>query len=99
MDYKIIWLDDALQDLDHALQFIADDNPLAAGRFGGTILKKVALLAQFPRLGKIYQKLNRENVREVLVDPYWIIYRVEDAAKTVSIITVWHTARQEPELE
>ncbi len=98
MDCKIIWLDDALHDLDQALQFIAADNTRAAGKLGDAILKKVGLLARFPRLGRVYQKLNRENVREILVDPYWIIYRVEDDAKTVSIITVWHTAREEPEI-
>ncbi len=98
MDYKIIWLDDTLEELEAALRFIAADNPTTASRLGEAILNKVGLLARFPKLGRVYPKLNQEEVREILASPYWVIYRVDDGMKTVSILTVWHVARREPEI-
>ena len=97
MDYKIIWLDDAIGDLRKAVEYIAQYNSTAAKRTGGTILKKVQLLGRFPRLGEVFAKLGRDDVREISVPPYRVIYFVQDATRVVTILTVWHGARQEPE--
>jgi plasmid stabilization system protein ParE len=96
MDYKVIWEDDAISDLARCVRYVAENNPAAAIKLGEVILKKVAALASFPRLGKVFAKLDREDVREVPKPPYRIIYRVEDSRRLIRVLAVWHGARQEP---
>jgi toxin ParE1/3/4 len=96
MDYQVIWPDDAIGDLRKAVEYIAQYNPTAAKRTGETILIKVQLLVRFPRIGKVFARLGRDDVREVSVPPYRVIYFVQDPARTVTILTVWHGARREP---
>jgi plasmid stabilization system protein ParE len=98
MDYKVIWDHEAILELGHAVRFIAPYNPAAARKTGETILKKAGNLGAFPRMGKIFSKLNRDDVREIPVPPYRIFYHLKDAERTVRILKVWHGARREPEL-
>ena len=98
MDYKVIWDEEAIVELGQAVRFIASYNPGAARKTGETILKKAGNLGTFPHLGKIFSKLNRDDVREIPVPPYRIFYHIKDAGHTVRILKVWHGARQEPDL-
>jgi plasmid stabilization system protein ParE len=99
MDYKVIWDDEAIDELGQAVRFIASHNPTAARKTGETILKKAGNLGTFPRLGKVFSKLNRDDVREIPVPPYRIFYHIKDAEHSVRILKVWHGARQEPDLK
>ncbi|MBI4326928.1 MAG: type II toxin-antitoxin system RelE/ParE family toxin [Chloroflexi bacterium] len=98
MDYKIIWTPRSIDNLKELVEYGARDNPSAARRIGAAIFKKTWWLGQFPRLGKVFAKLGRDDVREVLVRPYRIIYRVQDAARSLSILTIWHGARETPDV-
>jgi len=64
---------------------------------GELLLSKALLLGQFPRMGKVFTKLAREDVRELSVRPYRLFYHVQDSQRTVTIISVWHGARREPD--
>ncbi len=99
MDYKVIWDDEAIEELGQIVCHIAHDNPIAARKTGETIFKKAGSLGPFPRLGKIYSKLNRGDVREIPVPPYRIFYHIRDAERVVQILKVWHGSRQEPKLK
>jgi plasmid stabilization system protein ParE len=99
MDYKVIWDDEAIGELGQAVRFIAPHNPAAARKTGETILKKAGSLGTFPRLGKVFSKLNRDDVRKMPVPPYRIFYHIKDADRTVRILKVWHGARREPEIK
>jgi len=96
MDFKIIWPDAAIDDLRQLVTTIAQDNPTAARAFGHEILAKLELLARFPRMGRVYAKLGRDDVRELPVSPYRVIYRLDDAARTVTVLVIWHGAMQGP---
>ena len=99
MDYKVIWDDEAIEELGKAVRFISPDNPAAARKIGEMIIQKAGILGSFPRLGKIYSKLNRDDVREIPVPPYRIFYHIKDTERFVRILKVWHGARQEPDLK
>jgi plasmid stabilization system protein ParE len=99
MDYKVIWDDEAIEELGRAVRHIAQHNAVAARKTGETILKKAGALGQFPEMGKIFRRLNRRDVREIPVPPYRIIYEIEDAAGCVRILKVWHGARREPGIQ
>jgi|HubBroStandDraft_4_1064222.scaffolds.fasta_scaffold2240907_1 toxin ParE1/3/4 len=99
MDYKVIWDDEAIDELGRAVRWIARHNPVAARNTGEAILQKVASLGQFPEIGKVFRKLNRHDVREIPVPPYRIIYRVQEAERCVRVLKVWHGARREPKIQ
>lgn len=98
MDYKIIWDDAAIHELGQIVRYIATDNQVAAERTGRKILEKVEVLVSFPRIGKVFSKLNRDDVREISVPPYRVFYHIKDVEQSVRILKVWHGARQEPEI-
>ena len=98
MDYQVIWMDEAIDDLKSIVLCIAEDHPEVAQRWGEKLRHKPLALSEHPRLGRRFKKMGREDVRELNVPPYRIIYHVQDAARKVWILTVWHGARQEPDL-
>ena len=99
MDYKVIWEDEAIEELAQAVRYISARNPVAARKTGEAILEKVGRLGSFPRLGKVFSKLARDDVREIPFPPFRIIYHVKDSEPSVRILKIWHGAQQEPELE
>lgn len=98
MDYKIIFSEPAIDDLEGIVRFISQDNQEAGARFGGKLIESVRHLAKFPRLGRVVPEQNDENIREIISKPYRIFYRVKDEMKVVEIIRFWHAARGEPEI-
>jgi plasmid stabilization system protein ParE len=96
MDYKIIFSEPAIDDLESIVRFIAQDNQEAGARFGGKLIESVRHLAKFPRIGRVVPEQNDENIREIISKPYRIFYRVKDEMKVVEVIRFWHAARGEP---
>ena len=98
MGYGIIWSEHSLIHLQEAIQHIAEDNPLAAEKFGEKIIERVTVLRTFPRFGRVFGLLSRDDVRETPMPPYRIVYHVSDVSQTVTILAVWYGARQEPNI-
>jgi len=99
MDYKVIWRDDAIADLREEVAYIAQDNPIAAVKLGEAIIRKSMLLSNHPRLGAMFQKLQKDTVRELSIPPYRLFYEIDDAASVIYVTLLWHGAREEPELQ
>jgi plasmid stabilization system protein ParE len=51
MDFKIIWSDAAIADLQDLCSYVAKQDPQAAGRIGRGILDHIRILASFPFIG------------------------------------------------
>ena len=98
MAFKIIWSEQARDDLQSIVLFIARDNPTAAESFGYRLVSKVDVLAQFPKIGRVVPEENDEMIREIILRPYRIIYKVLEEKQIVAIARVWHGARGEPEI-
>ncbi len=98
MARKVIWSDEAIADLGTIVSYIAADNRSAAESLGMTIFARTRVLADFPSLGRIVPEERSPNVREIIVEPYRVIYEVNAAAESVEILRVWHAARGRPEL-
>ena len=87
------WTVLAQGDLLGIIDYISDDNPQAAQRLKDEVVRKVARLAEQP---KLYRLGREQGTREMTVQPnYVIIYREQDAK--VTILRVLHAARQWPE--
>ena len=88
---KVIWSNKARDDLNRIADRIARDKTSAAFRWVQTMYRKVLRLGHFPKSGRVVPELKREEVREILIDDYRVIYKVEK--KTVSILTIFHGAK------
>ena len=98
MAYKIIWSLQARDDLRDIVLFIAAENPQVAETFGLRLMARVDPLRNFPEMGRVVPEENDENIREIVLRPYRIIYRVIQVQQVVAIARVWHGARGEPEI-
>jgi toxin ParE1/3/4 len=98
MAFKIIWSRQARDDLRDIVTFIAAKNHPVAESFGFRLIAKVDLLEQFPQIGRIVPEERDENIREIILPPYRIIYRVLAESRVVAIARIWHGARGEPEI-
>ena len=90
---QIRWLRTALRDLDAEMTYIEERDKEAAKRLYALIRGRVALLAQFPDLGRPGRVFG---TRELVLEryPYIIPYRVKN--DTVEILRVFHTSRRQP---
>jgi plasmid stabilization system protein ParE len=98
MAHKIIWSLQARDDLREIVTFIATDNATVAENFGFRLMSKVDVLAKFPLIGRVVPEESDENIREIILRPYRIIYQVLPAQQIVAVARIWHGARGEPEV-
>ena len=98
MARKVIWSDEAIADLTAIVRYIAADRPSVAEKFGLTIFASTRKLADFPQAGRVVPEEHDTAVREIIVEPYRIIYEVNPDGQTVDILRVWHAARSRPEV-
>ena len=91
---RVRWLRRALASLDAEAEYIAVDDPAAAGRVVPRVLRSVDLLRRNPALGRAGRVAG---TRELVVagTPYIVPYRVRGEA--VEILRVFHAARKWPE--
>jgi addiction module RelE/StbE family toxin len=88
---EIRWTPQAADDLEAICLFIARDSPQLAAAFADRVLRATDHLANFPRSGRILPELGIENIREIIVGSYRLIYRVRQ--DSVQLLTVHHGAR------
>jgi toxin ParE1/3/4 len=94
---KIIWTPQAQEDLREIRAFIARDAPITAASFVRPLRSSVNRLKLFPESGQVVPEIGRQDVREILHNPYRIIYRVRPGQ--VDIVTVYHSARLLDEMD
>ena len=81
----------AKEELFEIQQWIARRNARSARRWRQTILRRISLLADAPFSGRRVAEQPDENLREVVVGPYQIAYRVE--TDHVLVLRVWDARR------
>lgn len=90
--FAVIWLDEALDELDDLTAYVAEWNPVAARDLYSRIDDAASSLSQFPYLG---HRGRTPGTRELLAHPnYWIVYRVTLVA--VEIVNILHVRREYP---
>lgn len=87
MAHRIVWSPRAAKDLDSIADYIAADSPTYAGTVLKNIVSQTRILARFPQAGRMVPEYDDENMRELIVYDYRIIYRLEqDEALIVAVI-------------
>jgi len=85
---KVIWAPLAREQVADAFAFMSAERPAAAVRWFEQVVESAGSLSVFPDMGGMMPEAGRPEVRQVLVDPYRLIYRRDP--DTVVIIGVFH---------
>jgi toxin ParE1/3/4 len=88
---KVTWSPLADAEVDEAIAYIANDDPAAALQWLEHLLDRVASLAKFPDSGRVVPELQRDDIREIIVGAYRVMYRRGD--DSVEIAAICHHAR------
>lgn len=68
------------------------DDPRAALRLADTIERRLSRLKTLPGIGRMVPELGIDELREVIIPPFRIVYRVEPAA--IRVLAVVHSRRK-----
>jgi len=88
---RVLWSPQALLDVESIRDYISHDSARYAELVVRRLVKAVGRLEEFPRSGRIVPERNREDLREVIVKPYRIVYRLRP--DMVEIVTVFRASR------
>ena len=94
---RVVWSPLADRQVDEAVEYIAHDDPIAALKWLKHLLERVKALARIPGSGRIVPEIQREDIREIIVSPYRVMYRRRD--DRVEIVAIRHEARAFDERE
>jgi plasmid stabilization system protein ParE len=83
-----------LKSLSDIHQHIALDSEQAANQIVDTILRHGDQPVTFPKLGREIDRYNRPGIRELIENPYRIIYRI--GRTSIQVIDVFHAAQLPP---
>jgi toxin ParE1/3/4 len=90
---RLNWTDQAVLDLVNIADFIAKDSV----RYAVVTVNKIRIVAKqlknHPSLGRKVPEMAIENIRELILGNYRIIYRVV-SPEQIDVLTVHHSARR-----
>ena len=86
MAHRIVWARRALQDLESIASYIAQDSPAYAATVVRTIVNQTKMLVNFPRSGRKVPEFDNENIRELLVYSYRLIYQLREDEVVVAAV-------------
>ncbi len=89
---KLIWTDQAINDLGDIGDYIAENSEKFAKLTVKKLLDRTNILKDFPQAGRIVPEKNDSNVRELIEGNYRIIYEAI-SKEQINILTVYHSAR------
>lgn len=89
----LVWLQRALDDRDAQLDYIAQDNPLAAVAQGDRIEDQIDQLLQHPQMGRPGRK---QGTRELVISrtPFIVVYRIK--GKRIELLRLLHGSQKWP---
>jgi toxin ParE1/3/4 len=88
---KVIWAPLAEEQVAQAFAYIASDRPDAAVKWFERIVNRTDSLSALPDQGLMVPEAQRPSLREVLVEPYRVIYHRGEVVLVV--LTVQHQRR------
>jgi toxin ParE1/3/4 len=97
MGRKIIITEPAIEDLREVVEYISKDNTEAAERTGTLLLQKCSRFSEFPSGGRVVPEFGKPHIREVMLPPYRIIYRISE--DKIEVLRFWHGARGTPHID
>lgn len=84
---KLIWTKEALRNLVEIEEFISRDDIIAAENFINKLIYHTENIIEHPEKGRIVPELFLENIREIIISHYRIVYKLN--SNEIEIITVF----------
>jgi toxin ParE1/3/4 len=91
---RVVWTLRAVENLEAIRAYVARSSERYAALHVERLFEAADRLQQFPESGRIVPELQRQDLRELIVGSYRIVYLV--GSGTVHILTVFHGARLFP---
>lgn len=88
---RVEWSDLARDDIDDLVRYISRDSTFYARRFGQMVVLATRRLARFPESGRLIPEAEDTSLREVIMQGYRVMYRLE--AQRVLVLAVVHGSR------
>ena len=90
--FKVLWTENSIQDLLAIKGFISLDSSERAEAWIRELYSSGEGLATFPQRGRIVPEFDQENIRELLIENYRLVYRFNPTS--IEILTVFEGHRQ-----
>lgn len=91
---RLVYTDEAIEDLMRLREFIADHNLSAARKIAAELVDKVELLPDFPEMGVPVEVAPIPgSIRDMVFGKYVVRYSVHESA--IIILRVWHHLESE----
>lgn len=88
---KVVVAETAHRDLEEILEYIRMDSPRSGRKLVQEIYERLTKLPSFPKLGRIIPEMGDPFLREIVVGPYRLMYRLEE--NKIIILRVLHGKR------
>ena len=92
MAREVVWTEPAWDDLLAAADYIARDSEHYAASFVQEVKDAAASLAEFAERGQVVPELADQTIRELLVMPYRLVYRI--SPERVIVLSLIHGAQR-----
>lgn len=91
MARAVVWSARARSDLRLSIEYIREDSPEAARRFGQAMIQAARSLAEMPERGRMVPEFRDPALREILLSRYRLIYEV--FGDRIAVTRVIHASR------
>ncbi len=88
---RVEWSDYASDDLDELVRYISRDSEIYARLFAERVVLTTQRLKDFPESGRMIPEVENQTLREIIVQGYRVMYRVE--TDRVLVLAVMHGSR------
>jgi toxin ParE1/3/4 len=88
---RVVWSREAFGALDEAADYVARDSFVAAVKLVDEALELAASLATLSERGRVVPEVGRDDVRELFLHKYRLIYEV--TAEEIQVVAFLHGAR------
>jgi toxin ParE1/3/4 len=89
---EIIWTIQSIEDIESIADYIARDSEKYAQVQVQEFFEAAKTLEGFPKAGRLVPEINDNNIREIIVGFYRLIYRIRNKDR-IEILTVYHSNR------
>ena len=93
---RLRWSPRSVDDLEAIRGFIARDSSQYADLVIQRIVAVADRLTQFPEIGRIVPEVGEPRLRELIVRPFRVVYRIRP--DLVEVVTVFRSSRQLPQI-
>ena len=92
---RVLWSPRSIRDLESIREHIAQDSSLYADLVVQRLVRAPDRLQQFPESGRIVPERGQPALRELIVRPFRVVYRLR--GDTAEVVTVFRASRLFPD--